>query len=187
MRILTAAVISEGLLVVFALLLQNALGINSLWNPSYSALLGGLVLTIPPLIANHLLWRYAERTPNSLYYQFSREVIAPLCRQATLPIAVTIAVLSGICEEWFFRGTVGPCCERIFGPLGSCALTSVVFACVHFIGSFKRYGGMIPLYTIMGIYLWTAHRLTGSLAAVALLHGLYNFIVIISVRRTLHR
>ena len=74
-------------------------------------------------------------------------------------------------------------CFKYLGPIGSCLVTSLLFASVHFIGSFKRYGGMLPLYTAMGVYLWLAHYLTQSLAAVAVLHGLYNFTVILLVKR----
>jgi membrane protease YdiL (CAAX protease family) len=42
---------------------------------------------------------------------------------------------------------------------------------------------MIPLYTAVGGYFWLVYHYTESLAAVAILHGVYNFIVILTVKR----
>jgi membrane protease YdiL (CAAX protease family) len=183
MKILVAALISEGLLVILSLLIQLVFTVKVTWNLSGSALLAGVLLSIPPLAVNHVLWRWADRTPASIYHRFSREVVVPLCRQATPGIALAIAILSGLCEEWFFRGALNSLVVGLMGPLAGCLLTSILFAAVHFIGSFKRYGRMIPLYTVMGIYLWLAHRITNSLSAVAVLHGVYNLLVILVVRR----
>jgi membrane protease YdiL (CAAX protease family) len=184
MRVLIAAIVSEGVLVAFAALMQLIFAITLEWRISPLALLAGLLLTIPPILANHLLWNHAERHPSSIYHRFSQEVILPLCRQISWPIALAVALLSGICEEWFFRGALNSLCQQHLTPLASCIVTSLLFALVHFIGSFKRYGGMVPIYTAMGTYLWITHYLTDSLAAVALLHAAYNFTVILLVRRS---
>jgi membrane protease YdiL (CAAX protease family) len=184
MRILIAAVVSEGILVFLAVLMQLIFNVRVHWNPGLQELGLGLTLVLPPLIGNHFLWKYAERATSSVFNRFSREIILPLCRQITWPIAVVVAILSGICEEWFFRGALNSVMLNALGKVPSCMITSVLFALVHFIGSFKRYGGMVPLYTVMGIYLWYVHNRTDSLAAVALLHGVYNFTVIMLVRRS---
>ncbi len=187
MKVLIAAIISETVLVVLALLIQLIFGVAVRWNPGAYELAAGLVLILPPVVANHFLWSYAERTPSSIYHRFSQEIIIPLCRQITLPIALVIAILSGVCEEWFFRGALNGALQSLLGVIPSCIITSIVFALVHFIGSFKRYGAMVPLYTVMGAYLWYVHLATDSLAAVALLHGAYNFTVILLVRSSCTR
>jgi membrane protease YdiL (CAAX protease family) len=184
MKILIAAVVSEGLLVFLAVCLQLSFGLSMRWNPGLCELSLGLALILPPLIGNHFLWKYAECNQSSVFHRFSREVILPLCRQITWQIALTVAILSGVCEEWFFRGALNNLMLNFLGPITSCITTSILFALVHFIGSFNRYGGMVPLYTVMGMYLWYVHYRTDSLAAVALLHGTYNFIVILLVRRS---
>lgn len=185
MKVLVAAIISEGILLVLSLIGQQVFALKLSWPLDIRSLLLGGLLTVPPLIANHLLWEYSERTPSSVYSRFSREVIIPLCSYVNTTIAFVVATLSGICEEWFFRGTLAAVLEDHAGSLVSCFATSFLFAAVHFIGSFKRYGAMIPLYTGMGIYLWCVQRILGSLTSVALLHGLYNFTVICMVRRRL--
>lgn len=182
MRILLAAVISEGLLLALALALAYFADLTIEWNWSLYAGAQGLALTVPPLIGNHILWNYSYRNPDSIYGRFSREIIVPLCRHMRLGLAATIAILSGICEEVFFRGSLNYLCIPYLGSIGACIATSILFAAMHFIGNFKRYGGMLPLYIVMGMYLWLAHLYTNSLAAVAILHGAYNFIVMTTVR-----
>jgi membrane protease YdiL (CAAX protease family) len=182
-RILVAAVISEGILVAMAVALQWIFSLQMPWNAQPRSIFLGLVLVLPPLTLNHILWRYSEQHPNSVYQRFSQEVIIPLCRKVSWQVAVLIAILSGVCEELFFRGALHQLFSRYFGLAVSCAATSLLFASVHFIGSFKRYGKMIPLYTAMGTYLWFVQYALDSLAAVAVLHGVYNFIVIMMVKR----
>ena len=183
--VLIAALVSEGVLCVLALAILRVADLKLLWNVSTWNITLGVLLTIPPLILNSLLWRASERRPHSIYARFSREVITPLCRHMPLPTAAVVAILSGVCEELFFRGALNYFLLKHAGATTALITTSVVFAAVHFIGNFRRYGRMIPLYSLMGAYLWIAHAATGSLASVAILHGLYNFIVIALVRRKL--
>jgi membrane protease YdiL (CAAX protease family) len=182
MRILIAAAISEGLLLIAAAVIINLAQLTVPWNANWRTVALGLALTIPPLAINQVLWRYSDVRSDSIYGRFSREIVAPLCRQMNLPISLSVAILSGVCEELFFRGALNYLCLQYTGGILSCIITSIVFAAMHFIGNFKRYGGMLPLYVGMGVYLWAAHYYTRSLAAVAVLHGTYNFIVITLVR-----
>jgi membrane protease YdiL (CAAX protease family) len=181
--VLIAAIISEGLLVVLSAALIGILNLEIKWNSSSSALTYGLLATVPLLLLNVLLWRASELRPESIYSRFSKEVVIPLCQVVTIPTAIVIAILSGVCEELFFRGALNAAITRYAGSLIACLITSLAFAAVHFIGSFKRYGKMIPLYTAVGGYFWIVNYCTGSLAAVAILHGVYNFIVILTVKR----
>jgi membrane protease YdiL (CAAX protease family) len=57
-----------------------------------------------------------------------------------------------------------------------------MFAGIHFIGNFKRFGGMMPLYTAMGIYMWLAAYFSGSLFCAAVLHGSYNLAAILQIK-----
>jgi membrane protease YdiL (CAAX protease family) len=185
MRVLSAALIAEGLLVVISLALQYLFDLNVEWNTSPKTILLGTLLIIPPLAVNHFLWGHSQRATHSIYYRFSQEIIIPLCKHITWQVAVLIAILSGVCEEMLFRGALNSLSLRYTNPALSCLLTSLLFAAVHFIGSFKRYGMMIPLYTAMGAYLWGVHYMLQSLSAVAILHGLYNFIVIVLVKKSI--
>lgn len=183
MRILLAAFISEGILLALSLAISFLFNYPILWNPSWRAIIVGLTLIIPPLIVNNILWRYSETNHGSIFYRFSQEVIIPLCRHITPISAIIVAILSGVCEELFFRGALNSLCTRLVGVELALVSTSLIFAATHFIGSFKRYGAMIPLYTAMGAYLWLVHFYSGSLTAVAVCHGAYNLVVILLTRR----
>ena len=183
MKILMAALISEGILALASLAIYYVFSMPLVWNASNIALAQGLFLTVPPLIINKLLWSYSESHPDSIFGRFSREIIIPLCRHITPTIAIIVAILSGVCEELFFRGAINSLCLKITGPVFALIFTSFIFAATHFIGNFKRYGAMIPLYTTMGAYLWLVHYYTDSLTAVAVCHGVYNLVVIVMVRQ----
>jgi membrane protease YdiL (CAAX protease family) len=182
-RIALVALISEGILAVIALIIA-AVSDNALrWSVTQFNLLLGTTAALPPLVLNLYLWRYAERTPQSVFARFSNEVVIPLCRAVDTKTALLLAILSGVCEELFFRGALNAVIIEYGGYLAACLITSTSFAAIHFIGSFKRYGGMIPLYAAIGCYIWLVHHATESLAVVAVLHGVYNFVVILMVAR----
>jgi membrane protease YdiL (CAAX protease family) len=183
MRVLIAAIVSEGLLVIVSVALCALFHIEVAWNPSLRLAALGVLLAAPPLLLNEVLWRFSQRHPGSVYSRFSREIILPLCRQITMPTAVVIAILSGACEELFFRGALNAIARAHLGLLGACLSTSVLFAAIHFVGNFRRFGGMIPLYTIMGAYMWVIAHITDSLFCAAILHGAYNFLAIVRIKR----
>ena len=182
MRILGAALISEGILWILSTLILWALDGELIWNISFSTGVTGILLAAPPLCLNMYLWSRAVAAPNSVYGRFSREIITPLCRQISIPTAVSVAILSGWCEEYFFRGALSVALTHYVGAVLSCVVSSLLFAAIHFIGSFKRFGAMLPLYTVMGIYMWLVHLLSGSLFCVAVLHGAYNLAAILHVK-----
>jgi hypothetical protein len=102
-------------------------------------------------------------------------------------MALVIAILSGFAEELLFRGALNTVLEQRAGVLVAALVTSALFAAVHFIGLFKRFGGMIPLYTAVGLYLWLLHYELNSLTAVMVTHGVYNFVAIVLIRYTVRR
>ena len=180
--ILTAAVLTEGLLIAlsYALIEWRSLSISFAATPA--SLLLGAAAALPLLALNNLLWRLSLARPTSVYSRFSREVIIPLCRHTPPLIALVIAILSGFAEELFFRGVLNQIAMAAGGAAAAAVVTSAMFAGVHFIGNFRRFGGMMPLYTLVGLYLWTLHALTQSLAAVMVAHGAYNFLAIVMIR-----
>jgi len=185
--ILTAAIVTEGLLVGVSLGIGALCGIPIQCESSWEAVLIGAAMAFPLLALNHILWRRSLAHPTSVYARFSREVIVPLCQQVTVPMALLIAILSGFAEELLFRGVLNSLIERHAGALMAALVTSTLFAAVHFVGLFKRFGGMIPLYTAVGLYLWLLHRELHSLIAVMVTHGVYNFAAIVLIRFTVNR
>lgn len=185
--ILTLAIVSEVGLLVVAYIIALLVGVEISWELSYPSLLMGALAAAPLLMANHLLWRWTERNPNSVYARFSREIIVPLCERVTPEQALIIGVFSGIGEEVLFRGTLNLLLIRWGGLTLALMVSSILFAWVHFIGNTKRYGGMIPLYTVVGGALWLVWYFTDSLAAAATTHATYNFLAIVWIRRLASR
>jgi membrane protease YdiL (CAAX protease family) len=183
MKVLIAAIVSEGLLVLLSVVVSALFSVSIAWNTSLHLLTLGAALAVPPLCLNEVLWRISLRHPASVFSRFSREIIVPLCRQISIPTALVVAVLSGACEEMFFRGALNLATTQYLGPIGACAVTSVLFAAIHFVGNFRRFGGMIPLYTVMGAYMWGAVYVTDSLFCAAVLHAVYNLLAILRIKR----
>jgi uncharacterized protein len=178
-QILIATIISEGILVGLGIVITLFMFDNFMsWNLTPTTALVGGAMSIPPLIVNFFLWSYSKTHTNSIFYRFSSEVIIPLCISMNLFTIFVVAVTSGICEEFFFRGVLNNLFTAYVPSSISCVVTSFIFAFVHFIGNLKRYAAMLPLYFLMGCYLWLIYQVSNSLGAVALTHGIYNFVVI---------
>ncbi|MEN9845873.1 MAG: hypothetical protein RIS36_1020 [Pseudomonadota bacterium] len=185
--ILLAAIMSETILVIVAYVLAYLFSLDIAWNPSVRAIALGIAAASPLLLGNHLLLRWTQSNPDTVYARFSREVVVPLCRRVTPSQALWIGILSGLGEEALFRGSLNLLMTRWGGLWLALITSSIAFAWVHFIGSFKRYGGMMPLYSAVGGVLWLVWFLTDSLAAAATTHATYNFIAIISIRKLSNR
>ena len=177
------AILSEVILVLLAYVLAYLFSLDIAWNASVRAVALGVTAAFPLLLGNHLLWRWTQSNPDTVYARFSREVVVPLCRRVSPSHAFWIGILSGVGEEALFRGSLNLLFTRWGGLWLALIISSIAFAWVHFIGSFKRYGGMIPLYSAVGGVLWLVWFLTDSLAAAAATHATYNFVAIIAIRR----
>jgi hypothetical protein len=181
--IFIAALITEGLLIIVSYVVSGLMDVPVIWGADPLLVVLGALAAFPLLWMNHFAWRWAEKRPDSLYARFSREIVVPLCKQVKPPLALVLGVLSGFGEELFFRGVLNSLVTDELGAVVSAISTSVLFAYVHFIGQERRFGGMIPLYSAVGLYIWTLVTLTGSLTAAMVCHGLYNFLAIVSIRK----
>lgn len=180
--ILAAALLSEGLLVAFAYAIYWATGLSFTLFASAAQLAFGAAAAIPLLIFNHALWLWSLKHPDTVFARFSREIIVPLCTRIPPLLALVVAVLSGFAEELLFRGALNQVLTTAGGATFAAFVSSALFAYVHFIGNLRRFGGMIPLYTGVGLYLWVVVAATGSLAAAMVTHGAYNFLAILMIR-----
>jgi membrane protease YdiL (CAAX protease family) len=183
-HILTAAIVTEGLLVIVSFIFAALFEISLSWHCSWFFLVVGILAAFPLLFLNNLLWRWSQSRPDSVFARFSRTVIVPLCKQVSPPLAVALAAMSGFGEELFFRGVLNAVAIRHAGLLAAALVTSVVFAYVHFVGLVKTFGGMLPIYTAVGLYFWALHFWTQSLFAVTVTHAIYNLCAILWVRFT---
>jgi membrane protease YdiL (CAAX protease family) len=180
--ILATAIITEGILLIVSYIVAGLFEAHLVWGVSGETTLIGVGAALPLLFGNDLLWRWSSKHPYSVYARFSREVIVPLCRNVSVSVACVLALLSGFCEEIFFRGVLNQAITLRLGLVSAAILSSFLFAYIHFIGQVRRFGGMLPLYTAIGVYLWCINALTGSLWSVALTHVVYNFVAIVWIR-----
>jgi hypothetical protein len=183
-HILTAAIVTEGLLVIISFIFAGLFEVSVRWDHSWPLLGVGIASAMPLLIFNNLLWRWSRSRPDSVFARFSRMVIVPLCKQVTPMTALALAVMSGFGEELFFRGVLNEIVTSNLGLIAAALITSVIFAYVHFVGLVKTFGGMLPIYVAVGLYVWALHHWTQSLFAVTVTHATYNFCAIIWVRIT---
>ncbi len=184
LHILTAAIVTEGLLVIISFIFAGLFEVSVSWHSSWFLLVLGILAAFPLLFLNNLLWRWSQSHPDSVFARFSSTVIVPLCKQVSPPLAVALAAMSGFGEELFFRGVLNSIAIHHLGLAAAAGLTSVVFAYVHFVGLVKTFGGMLPIYTAVGLYFWALHYWTQSLFAVTVTHATYNLCAILWVRFT---
>jgi sodium transport system permease protein len=81
---------------------------------------------------------------------------------------LAIAIVPGICEELFFRGTMLSGLKRSIGPVGAVVLSSFLFAASH--GSPDRF---LP-QAMLGLVLGAMALRTGSIVPGMVLHAGYN-------------
>ena len=89
--------------------------------------------------------------------------------------AIILAVSSGLAEEAFFRGLMQPALGLVW--------TSILFGLAHFPVN-RRLVPWTLLAAVMGVLLGSVYEATGSLLAVAVAHGLINFVELLRLGRT---
>lgn len=90
----------------------------------------------------------------------------------THPVALGLAVASGLGEECFFRGALQSFLLQRLGPLGVLA-QAVIFAAFHPVPDRKAWA--YPLYTLFaGLLFGFSYLLSGSLIPGILAHYLHN-------------
>ncbi len=90
------------------------------------------------------------------------------CQGGPVLQIIAIAVVPGICEELFFRGTVLAGLRRSIGPVGAVLLSSFLFAASH--GSPDRFVPQCMLGLVLGVMVLR----TGSIVPGMVLHAGYN-------------
>lgn len=88
--------------------------------------------------------------------------------------ALVLAVSSGLAEEAFFRGLMQPALGLVW--------TSVLFGLAHFPVN-RRLVPWTLLAAVIGLLLGSLYEATGSLLAVAVAHGLINFVELVRLGR----
>lgn len=145
------------------------------WEHAGRNALIGLVATVPFVILLPL-WTWLPQLKR--IDEMLDEQIIPIFKPCTLFDFAWISLLAGLGEEAFFRVVLQGGLEQVVGGIAALLLASVVFGLAHLLS---------PAYAvitgIMGLYLGTIYLFTDSLLAVAITHGLYDFIALVYLVR----
>ncbi|MCB0353852.1 MAG: CPBP family intramembrane metalloprotease [Bdellovibrionales bacterium] len=176
--VLLIALVGEGALYILSLpwLLHSG------WDPVCAAS-GAMVAagTVAALLLFGLSFRWIEALLShekpSAYRRLYKEVLLPLASSLSGREIFLIAFLSGTAEEILFRGAIPWYLTSLgFGTLLAHGVSNFAFASVHFIGSFREFGRLIPMYFCVGCLLsWLALSFD-SLMPAMICHGLVNFL-----------
>jgi uncharacterized protein len=97
-----------------------------------------------------------------------------------LVLFVIAVLLAPLGEEFLFRGFILPRLHRALGTVASVAVTSLLFAVLHFgygVGMVVVFGvGMVVVFLLSVVLCWARLR-TGSVGVPILLHAANNAVV----------
>lgn len=164
----------QSFLVVVALAWGLVRGIP--WWSSMSAtpaVLLGLGAGVALSATSTLLFELASRLRLARADWLLDEFLGPLFRGLPLAWAVGLALLSGVCEEAFFRGILQP--EFGLWP------ASVLFGLLHTGDRRLLLAGLWS--TLVGLGLGVAYNVTGNLAVPMAVHAASNFMSFLHLSR----
>jgi len=179
--ILKAAVIGEGGLLVLALGWYFFSETRIPLTYSTPLLFWGIIATIPVFVLNLGCYILSQKFPAHLRQisRFSKEIVIPLCRNLDPFSALVIALLSGICEEVFFRGFLLDLLRAYFSVETAILGSSLVFAYAHLVGLFRTYWLIFLIYLAIAFYFSFLTLYFSSLLPAIVSHTLYNFVAIL--------
>jgi len=180
------AIISECLLFALALAWGYLRNIPLEYKGTELDVVTGISATGPLIAFNFGVFAVlANQGPRyKIYREFRDQVVYPLCANLNFLSAVLLGILSGIGEEFFFRGIINIELSRIFPEILAISLGSFIFAYIHFIGSVRRFLPVLLLYFLFGLYFSYIFQANGSLLVPIITHALYNISAILFIRHT---
>lgn len=131
----------------------------------YLAMLGALLVAPMTLMADMLLGAQERLFGVSA----ATAAALPPAPALFLPLLLRSAVVAPLCEEHFFRGYLLGALGSM-GGFGAVAVSALVFALAH--------GSNFAVYAVLGALLGAITLRTRSLFAPMIVHGVYNFTLI---------
>jgi membrane protease YdiL (CAAX protease family) len=172
------AVVVEGGLILLALILGWLLDTPPFesWRWSGYDAARALLWTLPLLggVALIYLWPVG---PLRLLRDCCENFLRPLLRPLQSADLLLFALLAGVGEEMFFRGVLQVWLTEQIGFWAALVLTSVLFGLTHPVS--WTYAMAVAL---VGFYLGWLFHFTDNLLVVILIHGLYDWAVMIFLR-----
>jgi membrane protease YdiL (CAAX protease family) len=177
--VLALALVFEGGLLALALLLGWLLDQPPLqqlsWSPTDAIV--GVAATAPPLALYLVMMRWPLGSLRRIK-EILEEMVRPLFAPATVPDLAAIALLAGLSEEALFRGVVQGALAAWLGNTAALLLASLAFGLAHCVTA-----TYVVIAAVMGLYLGWIWLLTGNLLTVIVAHAVYDFVVLLHIRR----
>lgn len=176
-RIVTLALLTQGLLIVAAWTVSRLLDLQPVWGEPMRGVMCGVAGAGALAVINYVVLRFAPGNwlVNGIRAVY-RELLVPLFSRLGLISVVMIGAAAGIGEEWLFRG--------VLQPLIGIVPTSVAFGIAHVGGR-----NMLPFglwAAIMGLLLGGLAQFTNGLIAPIVAHGLYDVLALHYIRQGAH-
>lgn len=166
---LVLAFICYGLLLAAATIWMKAANLNLAPSmvPEPQLLLYGCGVGIATASVSYLMVKYGRSLPVIRdLVEFAQTRLAPLMSVLTMFDIVVMAVISGFCEEIFFRGVI----QNLYGLVGA----SILFGFVHFPG--VKYIAYVAFATLAGFLYGYLYIRTGNLWVPIMGHIIHNLI-----------
>jgi hypothetical protein len=146
--------------------------------------LGGTVVALVAVVALSVALAGAgiEAAPNSI------GVIGEGTPAVFLALAVVAILFIGPGEELLFRTAIQGRLRRVFGPTGAVVGASILFAGIHalaVVGSLGATLTSVGVIAVVSLVLGVAYERTRNLAVPALVHGLYDAVLLVVTYATL--
>lgn len=114
--------------------------------------------------------------------RFSEEFIREWFAASSLLELAVISLMAGLGEEMLFRGVIQGALSAWINPLAGVVIASLMFGLMHPITPFY-----IILAALMGAFLGWIFIATGNLLPVIITHGLYDFLALAYLTRSVSR
>jgi len=139
---------------------------------------GGTVVALVTALGLSQIILYFDRMPDSVI-----EEMAESSPMILIILAVLSVVLIAPAEELLFRGAIQGKLREHFRPIPAIAGASILFGSLHLL----NYGGDIlsiilttSIIVVIGGIIGALYEKTGNLTVPILVHGIYNFVLLIS-------
>ena len=139
---------------------------------------GGTAIALVTAVALSQILLYFDRMPNSVIEEMAER--SPII---LIILAVLSVVLIAPAEELLFRGAIQGKLREHFRPIPAIAGASILFGSLHLL----NYGGDIlsiilttSIIVVIGGIIGALYEKTGNLTVPILVHGIYNFVLLIS-------
>lgn len=139
---------------------------------SLPALWMGLILGVGILFSSIIFYSVDRFVFKERFRRVMEDKIYPLFSRVTFPEIILLALMSGFCEEFFFRGILLP----EFGIL----FASAIFGVLHTPGKTTWFLGVWS--GLIGVVFALVYKFTGNLFIPMVAHALNNFVAVVYLR-----